>query len=62
MHSDPQAFTVEAFCAAFGIGRTFLYQEIAAGRIETRKAGRRTLIPAESARRWFEALPKGAAA
>lgn len=62
MHTETQAFTVEAFCTAYGVGRSYLYEEIAAGRIEVRKAGRRTLIPAESARQWFDALPSGRAA
>ncbi len=37
---------------------TTLYQEIAAGRIEARKMGKKTLIPAESLRAYLESLPK----
>ena len=35
-------------CAALGIGRTFLYQLIAEGRIEVRKLGRRTIVSVPS--------------
>lgn len=58
---EPQALTVAEFLAAYRIGRSTLYEEIKAGRIEVRKIGKRTLIPAESARTWFESLPKSAA-
>jgi excisionase family DNA binding protein len=40
--------TVNQACEATGIGRTKIYEEIAAGRIETTKVGRRTLIRVRS--------------
>ena len=43
-----------------GIGRTKLYAEIAAGRIEARKYGKRTLITVASLQAWFNALPRWA--
>ena len=50
-HEAPKfAFTIEEACHAVGIGRTKLYQLIGAGRVETRKIGSRTVIPAESLR------------
>lgn len=54
------AFTVNEFCKAFGVSRTLVYEEIKAGRVQSKKAGRRTLIPVQSALEWLEALPDGA--
>ncbi len=42
------AFTIAEACHAVGIGRTKLYALIGEGRIETRKIGARTVIPADS--------------
>lgn len=42
------AFTISEASHAIGIGRSKLYELIAQGRLETRKIGSRTLIPAES--------------
>jgi excisionase family DNA binding protein len=36
--------TVDEACSATGLGRAKLYEEIAAGRVEVRKVGRRTLV------------------
>jgi excisionase family DNA binding protein len=48
-HEAPKlAFTIAEACHAVGIGRSKLYELIGQGRIETRKIGSRTLIPAES--------------
>lgn len=57
--SDPiAAMTVDATCQRYGLTRTFVYGELAAGRLEAVKAGRRTLILAESADRLLRTLPK----
>lgn len=53
------AFTVPEFCSASGIGRSYLYELIKAGVIETRKAGSRTLIRKVDAEKWLDSLPKG---
>lgn len=53
------AFTIDEFCKAHGIGRSLCYDEIAAGKLRIRKAGRRTLILDEDAKAWREALPDG---
>jgi excisionase family DNA binding protein len=45
---DRISCTIREACLATGIGRTKLYQEIAAGRIRTSKVGRRTLVLVES--------------
>lgn len=42
---DRVADTVNEFCEALRIGRTFFYSEVKAGKIKIRKAGRKTLVP-----------------
>ena len=54
---DKRALTVEEFIAAYGIGRTTTYEEIAAGRLMAVKLGRRTIIPREAADAWLASLP-----
>jgi hypothetical protein len=54
---EPVGFSVDAFCAWAGIGRTAAYSEIKEGRLSVRKFGKRTIVPVAEARRWFEALP-----
>ena len=49
---------VDRACKLLGVTRTWLYAEISAGRIDTRKAGRRTLIDMASAKACVDALPK----
>lgn len=44
------AFTITEACHAVGIKRSKLYELIGQGRIETRKIGSRTIIPADSLR------------
>lgn len=56
---EQHAYTIDQFCDAHGIGRTLCYAEIAAGRLQAKKAGRRTLILADDARKWREQLPDG---
>jgi hypothetical protein len=53
----PAAYTIAGFCAAYGVGRTFTYAEVKAGRLRLVKAGNRTLIGAAEAQRWFDNLP-----
>jgi excisionase family DNA binding protein len=45
--------TVDEACSATGIGRSKLYSEIAAGRVDTRKVGKRTLIVIKSLLKLF---------
>ena len=42
------AFTIAEACHAVGISRSKLYELIGDGRVEARKIGSRTIIPAES--------------
>jgi len=51
------AHTIADAAKVSGIGRTTLYELIGAGKIEARKAGNRTLIPAESLRSYIASLP-----
>ena len=55
-------YSIDDTCAALGIGRTFLYQEIQAGRLKARKAGKRTLILTPDLEAYAKALPTMAAA
>ncbi len=50
--------SVKAAQARYGLSRTRLYRLLAAGRIEARKLGGRTLVVAESADRFMAALPR----
>jgi len=52
------AYSIPEFLAACSLGRTFIYEEIKAGRLRAVKAGRRTLIEAAEARRWLAALER----
>jgi excisionase family DNA binding protein len=60
--STPIAYTIPDFCQRYGIGRSTVYRLIDEGAIIVRKAGRRTLIDADSAARWYASLPVGVAA
>ena len=58
--AEPQmiALSIADFCRLCSVGRTFVYEEIAAGRLGACKAGRRTLIDAAEARRWLTSLKR----
>ena len=49
------AYSIAEAANAISIGRSKLYELIAEGRIETRKIGKRTVIPAASLHRLLEA-------
>ena len=51
------AYSIAEACAAMGIGRTKLYDLIAAGKLVARKDGGRTLILAEDMAAYLRALP-----
>ena len=42
------AYSIKEACAASSLGRTTIYAHIAAGRLEARRIGGRTVIPAKS--------------
>jgi excisionase family DNA binding protein len=50
------AYSIVEAAHAVSIGRSKLYQLIAEGRVETRKIGKRTVIPATSLHRLLEAM------
>lgn len=51
-----QAYSVEQFISAFKLGRTTVYQQIAAGRLQTYRVGRRRFISAQAAATWQAGL------
>jgi hypothetical protein len=51
-----RAMSVQIFCVRFNIGRTKAYEEIKAGRLRARKAGRRTIITTDDADEWLSRL------
>lgn len=51
------AHTIADAAKISGIGQTSLYELIGTGKLEARKAGNRTLIPAESLRTYIANLP-----
>jgi excisionase family DNA binding protein len=62
MHIQPEklTFTISEAVSSTGIGRTKLYALIKEGQLETRKLGKRTLIPAPSLRALVDGLPRPA--
>jgi excisionase family DNA binding protein len=55
--TDSLAFTVLETCKTARVGKTFLYQEISAGRLRAKKAGRKTLILPSDLSAWLRSLP-----
>jgi excisionase family DNA binding protein len=51
---EPIAYSIADACRVSSLGRTRLYQLIGEGRLEVRKVGKRTLIPAASLRALIE--------
>lgn len=51
---EPLAYSINEACRVSSLGRTRLYQLIGEGRLEVRKIGKRTLIPAASLRALIE--------
>jgi len=51
VNPQPLAYSISDACRVSSIGKTRLYQLINEGKLEARKLGKRTLIPAESLRR-----------
>jgi excisionase family DNA binding protein len=48
---EPLAISIKDAAKALGLGRTTIYAMIAAGRLDSFKIGRRTLVKMESIRR-----------
>lgn len=59
IESEKLAYSIARLSDACDLGRTFIYEEIKAGRLQVIKAGRRTLIETAEARRWLSSLRRG---
>lgn len=59
-NNPPMAYTVNQALALANCGRTKFYEEVAAGRIKTKRLGRRVLIRAEDLKAWLDSLPEAA--
>lgn len=57
MSIEPVAYPIPEFCTRYGCGRSTAYELIGAGKLLAKKIGRRTVIDAESASRWYAAIP-----
>ncbi|MEC7817153.1 MAG: helix-turn-helix domain-containing protein [Pseudomonadota bacterium] len=53
-YPTPLAYSIADACKVTSLGRTRLYELIAQGRLESRKIGNRTIIPAASLRALLE--------
>jgi hypothetical protein len=51
------AHSVAEFAQLSGLGRSFIYEQIKAGLLPVRKAGRRSLILHEEGQDWLASLP-----
>lgn len=57
-HGDrPAAYSPESAARAAGVSRSYIYDEMTAGRLASRHAGRRRLILAADLDAWLDALP-----
>lgn len=51
---EPLVYSVADACRMSSLGKTYIYTLIREGRLESRKIGKRTLIPAASLHRLLE--------
>jgi len=49
-----EAYDIKSFCKAYSVSRSFVYEEIRAGRLKIVKVGRRTLITKKDAKDWLQ--------
>ena len=54
---EKMAFSVDEAALRAGLGRDRIYGYIRDGRLQARKAGRRTLITADALRNFIDSLP-----
>lgn len=58
---EGQQFTIglstDAAARSVGVSRRFLFLEMAAGRLASKRVGRRRLIPVSSLQAWLAAMP-----
>jgi excisionase family DNA binding protein len=55
-----EALSIAEVCAATALGRTTIYEAIAAGNLKILKLGKRTLVLPQELREFLMALPGGA--
>ncbi len=48
------AYGINQACETSGMGRSFIYEEIRAGKLKTFKCGARTLIASDDLRAWLD--------
>lgn len=51
------SYSIEEFATMTSLSKAQVYVEIAEGRLQVKKAGRRSLVAFEEAQRWLAALP-----
>lgn len=51
------AYSIADLPAIVSLGRSYIYEEIKAGRLRTIKAGRRTLVLVDDLQAWLLSLP-----
>lgn len=54
----PLAVSIAEAVKMIGLGRTSIYAAIAAGKLKTRKSGRRTIIETTALRQFIDELPE----
>lgn len=54
---EKAAYSMNEAAAKVGLSRSYLYQEAAAGRLATKKVGRRRLVLGCDLATWLDALP-----
>lgn len=58
LQSNKLAYSIAELAELAGVGRTFLYDEVKAGRLVLTKAGRRSIVLFDNALAWLSKLPK----
>lgn len=58
IEAEALAYDVSDAMRVMGIGRNKIYDEIAAGRLDARKVGRRTVITRAAIETWLGSLPR----
>jgi excisionase family DNA binding protein len=54
---ERKAYSPDEAAELYGVGRSFIYEQIASGQLMAKKAGTRTLIKASVLEIWFDLLP-----
>ena len=57
VNTEKLAFTVDEFAAAYGIGRTKVYELINTAGFPAVRLGRRVIIPIDMLKQWFAKQP-----